>query len=132
MKLTRIESREVFEVPKRLHYIWSLKNGTITFYLEGRELKDDEIGGVLANYIQALNTAETQIEKLKKVISDYFLDRDDLEEYLEDYPEDENFKQKYKIEDLKDALFHSMMKKDEKAISKFLNQINVIEEKSKP
>lgn len=128
--ITRIESREVFEVPKRVHYVWSLRGGTITFYVEGREMNEEkEIGSVLASYITALNAAEKQIEELIKVIHEADVHKDYLEDYLYEYPEEDNYKARYKIEDLKDALFHSMMKNDEKKISYYLNQINVVTEK---
>jgi len=127
MKLTRIQSRETFPVPERVHYIWSLRGGQITFYVEGREMNEEkEIGAVLANYIMALNRAEEQIDALHKVIYDAEVHNDDLVEYFEEYPEEEDYASKYKIEDIKDAMLHSMMKKDEKLISKYLNQLNVI------
>jgi hypothetical protein len=130
--ITRIESREVFEVPKRVHYTWNLRGGEITFYVEGRPLDEEkEIGSVLAMYISALNAAEKQIDELIKIIHEADVHKDYLEEYLDEFPEEENYKAKYKIEDIKDALFHSMMKKDEKKISYYLNQLNVIQEKQK-
>lgn len=56
--ITRIESREVFEVPKRVHYIWKIKGQTIEFFVEGRPMDEEkEIGSVLAMYIAALNAA---------------------------------------------------------------------------
>jgi hypothetical protein len=130
--ITRIESREVFEVPKRVHYTWNLRGGEITFYVEGRPLDEEkEIGSVLAMYISALNAAEKQIDELIKIIHEADVHKDYLEEYLDEFPEEENYKGKYKIEDIKDALFHSMMKKDEKNISYYLNQLNIIQEKIK-
>jgi hypothetical protein len=130
--ITRIESREVFEVPKRVHYTWNLRGGEITFYVEGRPLDEEkEIGSVLAMYISALNAAEKQIEELIKIIHEADVHKDYLEEYLDEFPEEENYKGKYKIEDIKDALFHSMMKKDEKKISYYLNQLNIVREKMK-
>lgn len=91
MKLTRIESREVYPVPERIHY-------TI---------------------------------HLSKVIQNAEVDHTEFTEYLEDYEQEEDYKFKYKVEDLKDALFHAMMKKDEKLIGKYINQINVLTEKGK-
>ena len=129
MKITRIESREVFPVPQRVHYIWSLGKGTITFYVEGREMNEEnEIGAVLANYINALNWAEEQIDALRKVIFEAEVHNDDLKEYFEDYGEEEDYASKYKIENIKDALFHAMMKKDEKLIGKYINQLSVVTE----
>jgi hypothetical protein len=133
MNITRIESREAFPVPQRCHYIWKLSEGTITFFVEGRPMNEEkEIGSVLANYIQALNKAENQIELLLKIIKESEVDKDYFDEYLDEFPEEEDYKGRYKIEDIKDSLFHSMMKKDEKLISKYLNQLNVVTEKQKP
>lgn len=129
MKLTRIESREIYQVPKRAHYIMHLGKGTVDFFIEGREMNDDEVGDTLVQLINALNKAEGQIEELIKVISEADPDKDFLEEYLEEYPEEEDYKSKYKIEDIKDALFHAMMRKDEKLIGKYINQLNVVTEK---
>lgn len=132
MKLTRVESREIYPVPERAHYIMRLSKGTITFYLEGREMKDDEIGDVMSRLINALNAAETQIDKLFTVIQNAEIDHTEFSEYLEDYEQEEDYAFKYKVEDLKDALFHAMMKKDEKLIGKYINQINVLLEKKVP
>jgi len=132
MKLTRVESRELFPVPTRAHYVWSLKNGTITFFVEGCEMNEEtEIGSVLASYICALNAAEKQIESLLEVIDANEIQDHFSDDYLEEYPEEEDYKSKYKVEDIKDALFHSMMKKDEKMISKYVNQLNVVTDKLK-
>jgi N-methylhydantoinase B/oxoprolinase/acetone carboxylase alpha subunit len=109
-----------------------MREKTITFHLEGRPMKEEEeLGSTLAMYISALNSAEKQIEALIKVINEAEVHKDYLEDYLDEFPEEDNYKAKYKIEDIKDALFHSMMKKDEKKISYYLNQLNVITEKQK-
>lgn len=131
MKLTRIESREVYPVPERIHYTIHLSKGTVDFYREGREMKDEEIGDVICRLVNGLNAAEKQIDALFKVILNAEVHKDEFEEYLEDYEQDEDYQFKYKVEDLKDALFHAMMKKDEKLIGKYINQINVLTEKGK-
>jgi hypothetical protein len=113
-----------------VHYIWNLKGGEITFYVEGREMREeDEIGSVLANYIMALNRSEEQIAALQKVIKEAEVHNDELTDYFEEYGEEEDYEAKYKVEDVKDALFHAMMKKDEKLIGKYLNQLTVLAEK---
>lgn len=132
MKLTRVESREVYPVPERAHYIIKLGKGTVDFSWKGREMKDDEIGTVICRLINALNAAETQIDKLFTVIQNAEIDHTEFSEYLEDYEQEEDYAFKYKVEDLKDALFHAMMKKDEKLIGKYINQINVLLEKKVP
>lgn len=130
MDITRIESREVFEVPNRVHYIWKLSQNSIDFYVQGRPMDEEkEIGSVLASYIAALNSAENQIQMLLKIIKEAEVHKDYFEEYLDEFPEEENYISKYKIEDIKDALFHYMMKKDEKAIGNYLNKLNVVTEK---
>lgn len=129
MKLTRIESREIYPVPSRAHYIMKLSKRTVDFYLEGREMKDDEIVDTIVQLINALNAAEKQIDALFTVIQNAEVHTDEFQEYLEDYYQEEDYEFKYKVEDLKDALFHSMMRKDEKLISKYINQINVLTEK---
>jgi hypothetical protein len=131
MFISRIESRESFPVPKRLHYIIHLGKGTADFFIEGREMKDEEIGDILIQLTNAVNAAEKQIEMLLKTIGEAEIDKEYFEDYLDEYPEEENYKAKYKLEDVKDALFHAMMKKDEKLISKYLNQLSVITEKQK-
>lgn len=127
-KLTRVQSREVYPVPERPHYTIKLSKGTVDFYLQGKEMKDEEIGDVITLLINALNAAEKQIDHLHTVIqnADCELDTSD---YLEEYPEEEDYSSKYKIEDVKDALFHAMMKKDEKLVSKYVNQLTVLETK---
>lgn len=129
MKLTRVQSREVFPVPERPHYIINLGKGTVDFYIEGRDMPDDRIGDVIVGLIRALNEAEKQIEALFTVIKNAEVDHTEFSEYLDDYPQEEDYIKKYKIEDLKDALFHSMMKKDEKLIGKYINEINVLQER---
>lgn len=129
MKLTRVESREVYPVPERAHYIIKLSKGTVDFFLQGKEMKDEQIGDVICRLINALNAAEKQIEALFTVIQNAEIDHTEFSEYLEDYPQEEDYTKKYKIEDLKDALFHSMMKKDEKLIGKYINEINVLQER---
>lgn len=129
MKLTRVQSREVFPVPERPHYIINLMKKTADFYIEGKDMPDDRIGDVIIGLINALNAAEKQIEMLHTVIQNAELDRDWLDDYLDKFPEEEEYTKKYKIENLKDALFHSMMKKDEKLISKYINEINVLQER---
>lgn len=130
MKLTRVESREVYPVPGRPHYIIKLSKKTVDFYLEGKDMPDDKIGDVICRLVNALNAAEKQIEALFTVIQNAQIDHSEFSEYLDDYAEEEDYKRKYKLEDLKDALFHSMMKKDEKLIGKYINQIHVLESKS--
>lgn len=129
MRLTRVESREVYPVPERVHYIIKLSKGTVDFFLQGKEMKDEQIGDVICRLVNALNAAEKQIDMLFKVIKEAEVHKDFLEEYFDDLPEEEDYKRKYKIEDLKDALFHTMMKKDEKMISAYINQINVLQER---
>ncbi len=130
MKLTRIESRETFPVPERAHYRMKLgKGGGITFYLEGREMKFEEMAGILSRYMEALNRAEDQLNALHKVIYEAEVHNDYMEEYLEDYSEEEDYASNYKVEDIKDALFHAMMKKDEKEIGRRLNELNIVTEK---
>lgn len=131
MLLTRIEPREVYPLPKRAHYIIHLSKGTADFYVEGREMKDEEVGDTMIQLINAVNAAEKQIEMLIKIIGEAEVDKEYLEDYVDEFPEEENYKAKYKIEDIKDALFHSMMRKDDKLISKYLNQLSVVTEKQK-
>lgn len=131
MRITRIESRESYPVPKRPHYIIKLSKGEVTFYIEGREMKDDETGDVITQLINAVNAAEKQIEMLLKVIGQAEVDKDYFEDYLDEFPEEENYKGKYKVEDIKDAIFHAMMRKDEKLVSKYLNELGVVTEKQK-
>jgi len=130
-RLYRVESRESFPVPERVHFTIHMSKGTVDFFKQGRELKDDEIGDVICSLVWALNKAEDQIEKLLKIVSEAEVHKDYFEEYFEDHPEEEDYRRKYKIEDLKDALYHAMMKKDEKMISKRLNELNVVTEKMK-
>lgn len=129
----RVESREVYPVPERTHYTIHLDKGTVDFYLQGREMKDEEIGDVIVRLTNALNAAEKQIDWLFTVIQnlDYQIDPGETEDYLEEYPAEEDYKFKYKVEDVKDALFHAMMKKDEKKISHYVNQLSVLEGKAK-
>lgn len=94
-------------------------------------MKDEDIGDVICRLVNALNAAETQIDALFTVIQNAEVDHTEFTEYLEDYEQEEDYKFKYKVEDLKDALFHAMMKKDEKLIGKYINQINVLTEKGK-
>ena len=94
-------------------------------------MKDDEIGDVICRLVNALNAAEKQIDALFTVIQNAEVDKGEFSEYLEDYEQEEDYKFKYKVEDLKDGLFHAMMKKDEKLIGKYINQINVLTEKGK-
>lgn len=129
MKLTRVQSREVYPVPERPHYIIKLSKGTVDFFVQGKEMEEDEIGDVICRLINALNAAENQIESLFTVIQNAEVDHSEFSEYLEELPEEEDYASRYKIEDLKDALFHSMMKKDEKKIGYYINQINVLQEK---
>lgn len=131
MKLTRVESREVFPVPKRLHYIICLSKGTADFYMEGREMKDEDIGDSLIQLTNAVNAAEKQIEMLLKIIGEAEIEKDYFEDYLDEFPEEEDYNGKYRVENIKDALFHAMMKKDDKLISKYLNQLNVVTDKQK-
>jgi hypothetical protein len=132
--ITRVESREVYPASERPHYIMNLRKAEVTFYLLGTEMSDDKTGDVIVQLVNALNAAENQIEKLFKYINTQdksLFERYDIDEYKEEYPEKEDYTAKYKLDDLRDALFHSMMKKDEKKISHYLNRINVIMEKSK-
>jgi hypothetical protein len=94
-------------------------------------MKDEEIGDTLIQLINAVNAAEKQIELLLKIVNEAEIDKEYFEDYIDEFPEEENYKAKYRIEDLKDALFHAMMKKDEKLIGKYLNQLSVVEEKQK-
>lgn len=129
MKLARIESREVYPVPERPHFIIHLGNGTVDFFLNGTEMPHDEIGNVIIKLVNAVNAAEKQIDLLFTVIQNAEIDPDEYVDYSEEYPKDEDYQFKYKVEDLKDALFHAMMRKDEKLIGKYINQINVLTEK---
>jgi hypothetical protein len=130
---TRVESRETYPVPERPHYTIKLSKGEVEFYLNGKEMPDDKIGDVIIQLINALNAAEKQIDHIFTFIQnlDYKADPGECEDYLDEYPEDENYRHKYKIEDLKDAILHSMMKKDEKKISYYVNQLSVLEGKAK-
>lgn len=131
MFISRIESRESFPVPERLHYIIKLSNGTADFFIEGREMKDEEIGDTLIRLTNAVNAAENQIEMLLKIIREAEVDKEYLDGYLDEYPEEENYIAKYRIENIKDALFHAMMRKNDKLISKYLNELSVVTEKQK-
>jgi hypothetical protein len=128
MKLTRIESREVYPVHERPHYRISLSKRTADFYLGGKDMPDDETGNVIIRLINALNAAEKQIDFLFTVIQNAEVHKDEFDEYLEDYPSEEDYTHKYKLQDLKDALFHAMMRKDEKQISHYINKINIVQE----
>jgi len=131
-KLHRIESREMYPVPDRIHFTIKLSKGCeMKMFRHGRPLKDEELGDVVCSLVYALNAAEDQIEKLLKIVHEAKLNKEYFDEYFEDYPEDEDFKSKYKIENIKDALFHAMMKNDEKMISKRLNELNIVTEKVK-
>lgn len=129
---TRVESRECYPVPERPHYTIKLSKGEVIFHLQGKEMSDEQIGDVIVRLINALNTAEKQIDMFFKMLkeSSAVLDSGESLDYLEEYPEEENYTEKYKVEDLKDFLFHAMMRKDEKLIGKYINQINVLESKS--
>lgn len=133
MKLHRQESREVYPVPERPHYTIKLTKGTVDFFISGQEMKDEQIGDVIVRLVNALNAAEKQLDALFTMIQnlDYEITPGEAHAYLEDYAEDEDFAAKYKIEDLKDSLFHAMMKKDEKSVGRLINQINVVQEKQK-
>lgn len=130
MKLARIESREVYPVQERPHYTIKLSKGTVDFFLEGKEMDDEKIGDVIIRLVNAVNAAEKQIDFLFTVIQNAEVDKSEFDDYLEEYPADEDYAHKYKIEDLKDVLFHAMMKKDEKKVSHYINQIHVIEAKA--
>jgi hypothetical protein len=133
IKFTRIQSREIYPVPNRPHYTIRLSKGTVDFYLNGQEMKDEQIGDVIVSLVNGLNAAEKQIELLFTMLQnlDHFFEPGEVSDYFEEYPEEEDYKSKYKIEDSKDALFHAMMKKDEKLVSKYINQITVLESKNK-
>lgn len=126
VELQRIESRERFPVPNRPHYVIHLSKKMAQFFIHGREMDESELGDTLVRLIDTLNAAENQIEALVKVLREAEIDRSYLDEYLDEYPVVANCEYKYKTEDLKEAIQHAMMRKDEKKLSFYANQLNVL------
>lgn len=127
IKLNTIESMESFPLDDRLFMVLNLANGpSLDVYKEGREAKESEIGTALWMYHQALNKAERQIEKLLDLVKNLDPNDYDLEDYLEEYPDSET---NYKLQEVKACLYIAMAKNQEKLISKYINQLHLLQEK---
>jgi hypothetical protein len=126
VELQRIESRERFPVPNRPHYKIHLSKKMAQFFIQGREMDESELGDTIISLITALNAAEDQIEALIKVLREAEIDKSYLDEYLDEYPVVANCEHKYKIEDVKQAIHHAMMRQDEKLLSLCVNKLNVL------
>jgi hypothetical protein len=125
-KLNRIESMESFPMDQRLFMVYSLGEGSLTLYKEGRDAKDAEIGTALWLYHNALNEAEAQIQTLLELLKKQDMDHNEMEEYLERFPDSDV---NYLIQETKAELFIAMAKEDQKAISKLTNKLLIIQEK---
>lgn len=127
IQLNRIDSMEYYPLHDRLFMILKLDKGpSLNIYKEGREARDEEVGTALWMYHQALNNAERQIEKLLDLLKQLDLNDYDLEDYLEEFPDSNT---NYKQQEVKACLYMAMAKNDEKSISKYINQLTLLQEK---
>lgn len=136
-----IPSLEAFPRAERLYMVMKLGKGEMEVYKNGREATDVEMNTALWQYHQALNEAEAQIEKLLAIVrlkSD-FLD-DDSEayqaaietafDYKDEYQEEGDELERYAIDEKKAALHEAMARKDEKAIARLANEMNLALQKA--
>lgn len=128
----RIASYDSFPLQERLHMRLNLMKKTLKISVFGREATQEEINTALWRYQNTLTEAEEQIEHLQSLLIELDPDIDDsgVEEYLEEY-EDLSDKERiqYQIGELKQALFIAMFRQDESNISRFINQIQILEER---
>lgn len=135
MKLKAIKSLDSFPASQRLHMIYNMAEQTLDIYKEGRDAKEEEAYSALWQYHQALNEAEKQIEFLLKMIHDLMDEGQciDIDKgypaYLEEYPTRGDEDLRYKMEEMKEAFFVASAKKDPAKMSKYINQIIILDAK---
>lgn len=129
-KFNRIASYDSFPLEERLFMRMNMKEQTLQPFKEGRDATEEEVGNALWYYHQALQEAEHQIVSLQRMIREAGVHEDYSDDYLEVFPDLEDGLVGYRISEIKESLFIAMAKGKEKEISKYLNQISVLEEKA--
>lgn len=136
MKLKAITSQDSFPASQRLYMIYNMFKKELSVFKHGKEATEQDVYSALWSYHQSLNDAEKQISKLLQMIN-YLMDEGqciDIDQgypdYLEEYPNTGDEALRYKLEELKEAFFVATARQDESKASRYINQINLIEDKS--